>query len=178
MYPPTLMIDRGYAPVGIVSWEEAVTLLYQEKEEVVEEYDHEIRSAYLVIKLPAVIRLKHTVKKKEKPVKFSRVNVYGRDGYRCQYCGDKCKMSELTYDHVLPRAQGGRTEWTNIVSACFDCNKKKACRTPEQAKMRLLKKPIEPMGIPSVRIPVSKNSIPDAWRDYVWWAGDLDSPME
>ncbi len=170
----TLMLDRGYAPLGIVPWTTAVTLLYQDKVEIVEEYDREIRSAYTVIKVPAVIRVKHAVNKRAKPVKFSRVNVYGRDGYRCQYCGEKCSMKELTYDHVLPRSQGGKTNWLNIVSACMDCNSKKACRTPEQAKMRLLKKPVQPMNTPTVMIPVSKNSIPDAWRDYVWWAGDLD----
>jgi 5-methylcytosine-specific restriction endonuclease McrA len=170
----TLMLDRGYAPLGIVSWEDAVTLLYTGKVEVVAEYDDEIRSAYTVIKVPAVIRAKHAVNKKVKPVKFSRVNVYGRDGYRCQYCGARCTMKELTYDHVLPRSQGGKTNWLNIVSACMDCNSKKACRTPEQAKMRLLKKPVQPLDTPAVRIPVSKNSIPDAWRDYVWWTTDLD----
>lgn len=170
----TLMLDQGYAPVGIVPWEAAVSLLYQEKVEVVEEYDQEIHSAYLVIKIPAVVRLKSAINKRKKPVKFSRVNVYGRDSYRCQYCGTKCKMKELTYDHVIPRAQGGKTNWTNIVSACFTCNSKKAGRTPEQAKMRLLKKPIQPVETPTVMIPISKTSIPDAWRDYVWWAGDLD----
>lgn len=170
----TLMLDRGYAPLGIVSWEDAVTLLYQGKVEVVAEYDQEIRSAYTVIKVPAVIRVKHAVTKREKPVKFSRVNVYGRDNYRCQYCGTQCTMKELTYDHVLPRAQGGKTNWTNIVSACFSCNAKKGGRTPEQARMRLLKRPVQPVSTPSVMIPISRNSIPDAWRDYVWWTGDLE----
>lgn len=170
----TLMLDQGYAPVGIVSWEAAISLLYQEKVEVVEEYDREVRSAYLVLKVPAVIRLKHPITKRRKPVKFSRVNVYGRDGYRCQYCGEQCSMKELTYDHVIPRAQGGKTTWTNIVAACFKCNAKKAGRTPEQARMRLLKKPVQPVDTPAVMIPISKESIPDAWRDYVWWAGPLD----
>ena len=174
MHVQTLMLDVGHAPVGIVSWETAVSLLYQDKVEVLEEYDHEIHSAYLVIKVPAVVRLKSPIRKHKKPVKFSRVNVYGRDGYRCQYCGSKCSTKELTYDHVTPRSQGGKTTWTNIVSACMDCNSKKAGRTPEQARMRLLKKPVQPIDTPTVMIPVSKHSIPDAWRDYVWWTGDLE----
>lgn len=170
----TLLLDVGYAPVGIVSWQAAVTLLYQEKVTVIEEYDEELHSAYQVIKVPAVAVLREPISKREKPVKFSRVNVYGRDGYRCQYCGTKCTFKELTYDHVIPRSQGGKTNWLNIVSACYDCNAKKAGRTPEQARMRLLKKPVQPMKTPAVMIPMSQKSIPDAWRDYVWWTGDLD----
>lgn len=174
MQVQTLMLDQGYAPVGVVPWQTAISLLYQEKVEVVEEYDQEVRSAYLVIKVPAVIRLKQPFHRRRKPVKFSRVNVYGRDGYRCQYCGEKCSMKELTYDHVVPRSQGGKTTWTNIVSACVECNAKKAGRTPEQARMKLLKKPVQPVDTPAVTIPISKNSIPDAWRDYVWWTTDLE----
>lgn len=170
----TLMLDRGFTPVGVVSWKAAITLLYQGKAKVVEEYDSIVRSAYLTINIPAVISLTENVKKRRKPVKFSRVNVYGRDEYRCQYCGTKCGMRELTYDHVIPRAQGGKTTWTNIVSCCVGCNAKKAGRTPEQAKMRLLKKPVQPVDLPSVVIPVSMNSIPDAWRDYLWWSGKLE----
>jgi 5-methylcytosine-specific restriction endonuclease McrA len=170
----TLMLDQGYAPVGVIPWQRAIQLLFLGKVEVVEEYEQEVRSTKLVIKIPAVVRLLRAFRRFRKPVKFSRVNIYGRDEYRCQYCGDKCTMSELTYDHVIPRSQGGKTTWTNIVSACEDCNSKKAGRTPEQAKMRLLKKPVQPVDLPATVIEVSRTSIPDAWREYLYWTGSLD----
>jgi 5-methylcytosine-specific restriction endonuclease McrA len=170
----TLMLDQGYAPVGVIPWQRAIQLLFLGKVEVVEEYDEEVRSTKLVIKIPAVVRLVRAFRRHRKPVKFSRVNIYGRDDYRCQYCGDKCTMNELTYDHVVPRSQGGKTTWTNIVSACEACNSKKAGRTPEQAKMRLLKKPIQPVDIPAVVLEVSRKNVPDAWRDYLYWTGSLD----
>lgn len=171
----TLVLDMGFQPVGIVPWQQAITLLFSDKAEIVEEYDGEVRSAYLVIKIPAVIRLLNKICRRSKPVKFSRVNIYARDDYRCQYCSRKCSMAELTYDHVVPKSQGGKTTWTNIVSACEACNGRKAGRTPEQARMRLLKKPVEPTATPSLVIRVSHSSAPEAWRDYLYWTGELDS---
>lgn len=170
----TLMLTSDYAPLKVISWKRAIELLTLGKVEVIEEYDNEVRSAYLVIKIPAVVRLLKRFRKVNKPVKFSRVNIYGRDNYECQYCARRCSMSELTYDHVLPRSQGGKTTWTNIVSACQDCNSRKAGRTPEQARMKLRKKPVQPVATPSVVIQVSRKNVPDAWRDYLYWTGALE----
>jgi 5-methylcytosine-specific restriction endonuclease McrA len=170
----TLVLDPGYAPVKVVSWQRAIQLLFLGKVEVVEEYDQDVRSTHLVIKIPAVVRLLRAFRRHRKPVKFSRVNIYGRDNYQCQYCGVKRPISELTYDHVTPRAQGGRTTWDNIVTACADCNGKKANRTPEQARMRLRKAPIQPSDVPALIIEVSRESAPAAWRDWLWWTGELE----
>jgi 5-methylcytosine-specific restriction endonuclease McrA len=171
----TLVLDQGHAPVAVVPWQRAVQLLFLNKVEVVEEYDHDIRSTSLVIKIPAVVRLLKLFRRHHKPVKFSRVNIYGRDGYRCQYCGARKPLGELTYDHVVPRSQGGKTTWANIATACADCNSKKGGRTPAQAKMKLRKQPIQPKGVPAMVIEVSRTSVPDAWRDYLWWTGELDA---
>ncbi len=174
MQTQTLVLDQGYAPVEVVPWQRAVQLLFLNKVEVIEEYDRDIRSTYLVIKIPAVVRLLRKFRRVRKPVKFSRVNIYGRDNYTCQYCGDRRMMSGLTYDHVIPRAQGGTTTWTNIVTACSDCNTKKGGRTPVQAKMRLRQPPTQPKDLPAVVIAISRASVPDAWRDYLYWTGSLD----
>lgn len=171
----TLMLTNDYAPLKVISWKRAIELLTLGKIEVIEEYDEEIRSAYLVIKVPAVVRLLKRFRKHHKPVKFSRINVYGRDDYKCQYCGAKCGMSDLTYDHVVPRSQGGKTVWENIVSCCVRCNSRKAGRTPEQAKMKLMKKPVQPSAMPAVFIQISRKTVPDAWRDYLYWTGALES---
>jgi 5-methylcytosine-specific restriction endonuclease McrA len=171
----TLLLSQGYEPIKIISWQRAITLLTLDKVEVVEEYDTEIRATSLVVNVPAVVRLRKTFRRHAKPVKFSRVNIYARDGYRCQYCGAKCAIDELTYDHVNPRSRGGRTSWENIVSCCYACNARKANRTPTEARMNLLSTPGRPTWIPSVQIRVSTKSVPDAWRDYVYWTGEIDN---
>ena len=171
----TLLLSQGYEPIKVISWQRAITLLTLGKVEVIEEYDHEIRAVSVVIKIPAVVRLLRAFRRHAKPVKFSRINIYARDGYRCQYCGTKCSISELTYDHVVPRAKGGRTTWENIVTCCYPCNYKKGNRTPAEAKMTLRSTPSRPEWVPAVTIRVSTRSVPDAWRDYVYWTGEIES---
>ncbi len=83
-------------------------------------------------------------------------------------------MGELTYDHVVPRSQGGKTVWDNIVTACQECNGRKAGRTPEQAGMRLLKKPVQPVDVPAVTLRLSRASTPDEWRSFLYWTGELE----
>lgn len=178
METQTLVLDQSYTPLKVVSWQRAIELLTLGKVEVLSEYNQEVRSTYLVIKIPAVVRLLKRFRRHKKPVKFSRVNIYGRDDYTCQYCGEKKTINELTYDHVIPRSQGGKTTWTNIVSACSTCNSKKAGRTPEQARMKLRKKPVQPVDMPAMFIQVSKTNVPDAWRDYLYWTGSLESDNE
>ncbi|HUJ62472.1 MAG TPA: HNH endonuclease [Kofleriaceae bacterium] len=170
----TLLLTRGYEPVKIISWQRAITLLALDKVDVVEEYDAVIRAVSLVIRVPAVVRLRKAFHRHAKPVKFSRVNIYARDRYRCQYCGVTCAIDELTYDHVIPRSRGGRTVWENIVSACYTCNRRKANRTPDEAGMKLRAMPSRPSWMPAVQIRVSTRSVPDAWRDYVYWTGEID----
>jgi len=170
----TLVVDLGYEPVKVVPWQRAVQLLVLNKVEVIEEYDRDVRSTYLVIKMPAVVRLLHKLRRQRKPVKFSRVNIYGRDHYTCQYCGARKPIHELTYDHVIPRAQGGTTTWTNIVTACDTCNSRKGGRTPAQAHMTLRRMPVQPRDIPAIVIAISTQTVPDAWRDYLYWTGSLD----
>lgn len=169
----TLVLSQAYEPVKIVSWQRAITLLFLGKVEVVEEYDRDIKHVSYVIKMPAVVRLLHAFRRHKKPVKFSRVNIYGRDKYRCQYCLTKLSIEEGTYDHVVPRAQGGKTEWTNIVTCCESCNANKSSRTPEQAGMRLHAKPIRPEWVPILTIRVG-SSPPDAWATYLYWTSELE----
>lgn len=171
----TLVLSQSFEPVKIVSWQKAITLFFLGKVEVIEEYDHDIKTTSLVIKVPAVVRLKEAFRRHKKPVKFSRINIYGRDKYTCQYCGKKKKsISELTYDHIVPRSRGGKTTWLNIATCCADCNRKKANRTPAEAGMKLLKDPVQPTATPVLIITISKESAPDAWRDYLYWTSELD----
>ena len=170
----TLLLNQGFEPIKVISWQRAISLLFLGKVEVLEEYDRDIRSVNLIIKVPAVVRLLRAFRRHSRPVKFSRVNIYARDGYRCQYCGVRCSIDELTYDHVTPRSRGGRTTWDNIVSCCCACNARKANRTPVEARMVLRAVPVRPAWIPAVQIRVSTRSVPDAWRDYVYWTGEIE----
>lgn len=170
----TLVLDQGYQPHRIIEWQRAVIMLFEGKVEVLSEYDEDIRSVSITIKMPAVVRLLNRVRGKKQAVKFSRMNVATRDGFKCQYCGTKHPLSKLTYDHVVPRSQGGRTTWENIVMACYSCNEKKADRTPAQAKMPLLKHPVKPEFLPTITMRFNMKSVPDAWVSWIYWNHPLD----
>ncbi|MEC7522829.1 MAG: HNH endonuclease [Myxococcota bacterium] len=166
----TLVLTQGYLPHRIVGWQKAILMSFTGKVEVVETYDELIRSVSTALPKPAVVRLTRAIKHREPKVRFSRVNVLTRDDFRCQYCGEQLPARELTFDHVKPRSQGGRTSWENIVSACRDCNGRKGNRTPEQAGMKLLSQPVRPKALPAglPKLGVGR-SLPDPWKDWVWW---------
>jgi 5-methylcytosine-specific restriction endonuclease McrA len=86
--------------------------------------------------------------------------------------------TDLTYDHVVPRAQGGKTTWENIVSCCIACNNRKSDRTPQQANMLLRKKPIKPNWTPQRRLVIMFPSTPAQWRDYLYWNSELENDNE
>jgi len=170
----TLVLDQGYQPHRVVSWQRAVAMWWDGKCEVVEEYDEDIRSVSFTIKMPAVVRLLQRVRGKKQAVKFSRINVAARDAYTCQYCNTKLPLAKLTYDHVTPRSQGGKTVWENIVMACYSCNEGKRDRTPTQAKMALKKLPVRPAFLPVVTMRFETGSVPDLWRSWVYWNAELE----
>jgi len=167
MIAQTLLLTPWMAPHQVISWQAAVTLSFLGKVDVLETYEHEIRSPSMTIRAPAVVRMKRHAHARKRGVKFSRTNVFVRDGFRCQYCGVEKGAGELTYDHVVPRVQGGRTVWENIVASCQGCNAKKRGRTPEQAGMTLLKRPIAPRWLPEAPIVrLGARRIPEVWAHY------------
>jgi 5-methylcytosine-specific restriction endonuclease McrA len=172
----TLVLTHTYEPHRVVSWQKAITMLFDGKVEVLEEYEQDIRSVSLTIKMPAVVRLVRAVRHPRRGVKFSRANVLARDHLSCQYCGRKAPARELTFDHVVPRAQGGNTSWENIVTACSRCNTRKGGRTPTQAGMVLRKAPVRPKELPFMFLSIDLGGgVPEAWRSWVWWQGELKS---
>jgi 5-methylcytosine-specific restriction endonuclease McrA len=172
----TLLLNATYEPLKVVPWKKAITLWCQGKVEVISVYDREIRAVSVSFKLPSVIRLLRYVRIKRRfdYVPFSRANIYARDRNRCQYCGESHVIGELTFDHVIPVAQGGRKDWENIVSCCIDCNRRKGGRTPEEAGMRLVALPRRPESVPAVRITIGIRNAPESWRDYLYWNVELD----
>ena len=161
-----LLLNTSFEPLKVISWQRAVSLFFTGKVEVVEEYDHKIRSVSLIIKAPAVVRLLRFVRIGRKSPPLCRSNILARDNFQCQYCAKDLTAREATLDHVVPRSQGGITSWDNIVCCCTACNRKKGGRTPVEARMALLKRPIKPDWLPVLNIRFH-GKIPISWRIFL-----------
>ena len=178
----TLLLGQGYEPIGKISWEKAVTLFFKNKIEILEEYsDKDIRSVSITIKMPAVVRFLKSFTRRKSKVRFSRQNIYTRDKGRCGYCGIKLKRSEATYDHVIPKSRGGKTNFLNILIACVPCNTKKSNKTPEEVGLKMINKPIQPnYNQFEYRFTFDyKKDVPKEWLSYLgdvlYWHGELES---
>ena len=123
----------SYYPLSLWCWQDAVKSVFLERVSIVSNYKRKIRSPSFEINLPSVIALKSFIKPSENP-NFTRFNVFLRDKFSCQYCGSR---NELTFDHLLPRSRGGKTNWENVVTACSNCNVQKGGRLLEKSGMRL-----------------------------------------
>lgn len=167
MYP-CLVLTPWFSPHLICPWQVAISDSYTGKIDVLEQYEEVARSPSVEIRFPAVARLAKPMVRTKKDVKFSRANVYTRDGHRCQYCGIVPNTSAgLNYDHVIPRSKGGKTTWDNIVACCVVCNRKKGDRTPKQAGMRLLRIPQRPTSLPVSSPIILPREIPSLWVPYL-----------
>jgi 5-methylcytosine-specific restriction endonuclease McrA len=154
-------------------WQTAIKAVFLERVDIISNYEREVHSPTHTMKLPSVIALRQYVKHSEHPA-FTRFNLFLRDRFSCQYCGSG---ADLTFDHVVPRAQGGRTTWENVSTACAPCNLRKGGRTPKQAKMRLFEQPIRPT---SWQLQEHGRSFPphylhQSWRDWLYWDIELEA---
>lgn len=183
----TLVLDHAYQPIDRVPWQDAITNWATDKVEIIATYADRIIHQRLELYMPAVVRFLNPVGKRRHVIRFSRDNIFLRDRGKCQYCGCQVSRRDFQYEHVLPRNQGGKTEWTNIVVSCHACNQHKAGRTPEQAGMRLLAEPVKPRLLlprPNSKL-VWVPGLPESWRDWLptkdavashlYWHGDLDA---
>lgn len=173
----TLLLNATYEPLRIISWEKAVYLFYLGKVEIVESYDRQIGTVSVFLKVPAVVRIKRFVSlhRIHRNVKFSRRNVFTRDRYTCQYCGESFKEEHLTFDHVIPASKGGEKTFENVVTACKKCNYKKANKTPSQANMLLKKTVIQRPHWPLAVTLLSglPDSPPLVWEPYLFCKNKL-----
>lgn len=140
----TLLLNASYEILNFISERKVFKLLIKDKVEIISNWDDDVAWVSGNIKHPSILRLKNHVKRNFFNSNFSRKALVKRDKSVCQYCKIKLIASQVTIDHVLPRAQGGITSFINCAVSCQTCNNKKADRTPEQAGMILIKKPAHP----------------------------------
>lgn len=161
---PVLVLNQGYEPINLCRTRRAIVLILRGKAEVVENSRGEIHSINRVFQIPSVIRLAYMVHRPHHQRKLTKVEVFNRDHFICQYCGRQVK--EITLDHVIPRQWGGEHTWENVVSACIPCNRRKGGRTPGEAGMKLLRRP----GVPrndGFYVPYHILDSHDEWRKYL-----------
>lgn len=166
----SLLLNASYEPLRVITWQKAVVLLVKGKVEVIASHGLMIRGVTVTLELPSVLRLLRRVRvtRRFHQVPFSRTNIYLRDKYRCQYCARRFSAPDLTFDHVIPASQGGRKEWENIVTCCIVCNRKKGGKTPDQAGLKLVRRPTRPSYLPSYAITYGMAEVPAVWRDYLY----------
>lgn len=158
-----LVLNQDYQAISICSAERAFLLVYLRKAEQLHNVDGlSLRSVNDEYEYPSVIRLYRYVHVPFRQVSLSRVNIFRRDGYQCVYCGTR---NNLTLDHVVPRSQGGKDSWGNLVSCCQTCNTYKGDRTPEQAGMRMKHPPFRPSFIMFLRSFTGK--VNKQWMPYL-----------
>ncbi|HAI76378.1 MAG TPA: HNH endonuclease [Microscillaceae bacterium] len=158
-----LILNQDYSALTVCSVQKAFILVYLNKAELVSEAKtlklHTINSSF---PYPSIIRLHKYVSLPYKGVVLSRHNIFKRDGSKCQYCGS---TQDLTLDHVLPRSRGGRSTWDNLVTACKPCNSKKGDNTPEEANIKLAKKPFKPSFLMFLRD--FAGNVEEDWKPFL-----------
>ena len=174
---PALVLNADYRPLSyyplsLWNWQDSIKSAYLDRVTIVNNYDRIIKSPSFSMKLPSVIALKSYIKPKSNP-NFTRFNVFLRDKFMCQYCGSN---SALTFDHLLPRSKGGKTDWNNVVTACSSCNVQKGGRLYDNSEMSLQQIPYQPSTEDLHRN--GKNFPPNflhkSWIDYLYWDVELE----
>lgn len=162
-----LLLDKAFRPLRAIGWRRAVCLDLGDRVEVLEYYERTVRTAQAEFPIPAVIRVPGWMHRLPRVVPPTRRNVLLRDEHTCGYCGWIGTSAQLTIDHVQPRSRGGRTEWTNVVTACAPCNRRKGDRTPLEADMPLAREPRVPSALQLGRRGMVVGDAPAEWRAYL-----------
>jgi len=175
---PALVLNADYRPLSyyplsLWSWQDAVKAAWLDRVDIVSEYEEVVHSPSTTIRIPSVIVLKDFVKPLKR-VAFTRFNLFLRDEFCCQYCGAR---GDLTFDHVVPRAAGGVTSWTNVVAACSPCNLRKGSRSLKQSGLHLRRPPRQPeaMELQNVGRKFPPGHLHHSWMDYLYWDTELDA---
>lgn len=178
---PSLVLNAdfrplSYYPLSLWSWQDTVKAVFLERVSILSEYETEVHAPNFSMKLPSVIALKDFVQTTRFPA-FTRFNVFLRDSFRCQYCGQQHPTPELTFDHVVPRSRGGRTAWDNVVTACGKCNLRKGHWLPRECGMFPRRKAERPSShlLQENGRAFPPNYLHESWRDFLYWDTELES---
>lgn len=160
-----LQLNASYEPLRITSARKALTLVTKGVAVVVVPTNIQVCHG---IYLPSVIRLVELRRVPYRLQQVSRKNIFVRDGYRCMYCGQRAPKAVLELEHVIPKSRGGKNSWENLVAGCHDCNQKKRDRTPEEAGMKLIHKPL-PQTIHTSRFLLKQlGEEVNEWAPFLW----------
>lgn len=169
LHAPVLVLNASYEPIHVCIARRALVLLFKGVAQSEEHMAELLHSATAEINVPSVIRLLEYRRIPRKTHTLSRKNILARDHYTCQYCDRKCSVGELTLDHVLPRSRGGSSSWENLVAACRRCNNYKGNRLPEEAEMKLRKRP-KPFTLHTSRSLMRQmGTHQETWRKYLFY---------
>jgi len=182
----TLVLNKLYIPIHIITWKRALSLLYQDHAHSLDKdfipYDYKnwlelsrtldgeyklVNTVSYRVAVPDILTLTRYDRLPKRDVKFSRENVFARDNFICQYCGKKFKKKDLTVDHIIPKCFGGKGTWDNIVTACNKCNSRKDNKTPEQVGMKLIHQPKEPRWFSPLYKLSQKPNMRPGWEKFL-----------
>jgi 5-methylcytosine-specific restriction endonuclease McrA len=174
---PALVLNADYRPLSyyplsLWSWQDTIKAIFLDRVNILAWYDRAVHSPSAEFRLPSVVSLKSYVKPSRNPA-FTRFNVFLRDRFTCQYCGER---DDLTFDHVIPRSKGGITSWENVVAACSPCNLSKGNRLPHEARMWPRQKPFRPdvHDLHNNGRMFPPNYLHESWLDYLYWDSELE----
>ena len=163
----------SYYPLSLWCWQDAIKSVFLDRVSIVSNYKRKIRSPSFEMNLPSVIALKNFIQPSKNP-NFTRFNVFLRDKFMCQYCGSK---ESLTFDHLIPRSKGGKTTWSNVITACSACNLKKSNRLYQEVDMHPFQWPFKPnvheLNHNGKSFP--PNYLHESWMDFLYWDIELES---
>ncbi len=160
-----LVLNATYEALNVTSLQRAVKLVFAGKAEVLHQHERLLRAATFQMRMPSIIRMLYYIRRPRQQVALTKKNVLLRDDYRCQYCGNKAN-GPMTVDHIVPKSAGGPSTWENLCCACLDCNNRKNNRTPQDANLKLLRKPRRPKYIPWIQ--VKRHTVPGEWYKFLF----------
>ena len=179
-FPPTLVLNADYRPLSyfplsLWGWQDVVKAVFLNRVDIVQKYERIISSPSFQIELPSVIALREYVQLSRSPA-FTRFNVFLRDKFSCQYCSKPFLASELTFDHVIPRSKGGKTNWENVVAACTKCNLHKSNKMPAKTGINPIRLPVRPSTyqLQENGRKFPPNHLHHTWTDYLYWDVELE----
>jgi 5-methylcytosine-specific restriction endonuclease McrA len=141
MQAPVLVLNATFEPINVTAVRRALVLMLKGVAQAEETNHAEVHSTSKSVPVPSVIRLLTYRRIPQQSRALSRKNILLRDRNTCQFCGNAFPAAELTLDHVMPRSRGGRSSWENLVACCYACNNRKGDRTPEEAGLKLQRRP-------------------------------------